>query len=433
MSYSNFHNFSPEKYQSVISISREICHETCQSFGIDSKPFVYRCFCCAIIVGAFLVHLQGNLENRLYDHIRLYTHRHLKLKCNCNKTTQIDTKSIKNYLSDVEAIFIHHKNKLGTLDNLDDSSPPKDECKLGCELSPNISIPIPHRKELYKIFEVLLSQNFSVEVVRSGNKTINGEFTLSKLMNYAPNARRSIPQSIFLPCARNNRIISCRFKKSGKQSPLNTRYLRDFCIKKETYADPNERIIPSTCRSSTSNVDTEDQLVSTYHEDGLVRQITVSQERCKQTNALADTPIDENEIKASQSFDKEAQLTREEKQNSQFSVAKRKMSFEDIELGADFADAALRKALSASEQMRKRQPLDPDFFQMEQAELHIEPHSMRIERHPRDASKHLSQENQKNVIDLIICQLSMELLKLTNCNKPNNSSRLMKSDRVDLP
>lgn len=440
MYYSKFHNFSPEKYQSVISISREICHETCHSFGIDSRPFVYRCFCCSIIVGAFLVHLQEDWENELYDHIRLYIHRHLyrhlKLNQKCNKTTQFDTKSMENYLHDVEAIFIHHKNKLDTLDVLDDSSPPKDERTLGCELSPNLSVSFPNRKENYKTFELLLSQNLSVDVGCLSKKSIEVESTLSKLMSYALNASyktsRSVSPSIVLPCTRNNRILGCRFKKSGKQRPLNARDLRDFCIKKDKCIEPNEQTIHSTRYSSTSNVDAEDQFVSTHHEDELVHQITVSQECGNlQTDALADIPSDEGEIKASQNFDMETQLALEEKQNAQFSVAKRKISFEDVELGSDFADAALRKALSASEQMRKRQPIDPDFFQMEQAELHIEPHSMRIERYPRNSSKHLSQET--NVIDPIICQLSLELLELTDSHKPKPPSRQVQSDRVDSP
>lgn len=146
---------------------------------------------------------------------------------------------------------------------------------------------------------------------------------------------------------------------------------------------------------------------------------------------FTDESIEETSIELPPTFDEEMLFAREERQNAQFRVAERRINLEDVELGSDFADSALRKVLSASEQMRKRQPLDPDFYKMEQSDLHIERSSMRIERLPRHSPNPHSKAPKTHELDPIIWQLSNELLGLSLCSKKRTSPSIVQTSAND--
>ena len=202
---SEFHYFSPESYHSMISISRDVCHQACRTFNIDKQDFIYRCFCCGIIMGLSFVHNHANWVPYLYDHIQFHIHRYIRYELGLRKTlnkSTIDLDVVETHISCVEAIFTQHKNRL-------DSS----------------RIPNPHirPKTLYKIFEFHLSRNLSIQTdcIRQ-HSTKNVKKTYRLCQHSIVNRRRLFssisPASQILFASgnyhrRNKRISNYRFRK----------------------------------------------------------------------------------------------------------------------------------------------------------------------------------------------------------------------------
>lgn len=147
---------------------------------------------------------------------------------------------------------------------------------------------------------------------------------------------------------------------------------------------------------------------------------------------FTDESIEETSIELPPTFNEEMLFAREERQNAQFRVAERRINLEDVELGSDFADSALRKSALGKRTNAKNDSLsDPDFYKMEQSDLHIERSSMRIERLPRHSPNPHSKAPKTHELDPIIWQLSNELLGLSLCSKKRTSPSIVQTSAND--
>lgn len=426
---SEFHYFSPESYHSMISISRDVCHQACRTFNIDKQDFIYRCFCCGIIMGLSFVHNHANWVPYLYDHIQFHIHRYIRYELGLRKTlnkSTIDLDVVETHISCVEAIFTQHKNRL-------DSS----------------RIPNPHirPKTLYKIFEFHLSRNLSIQtdcIRQHSTKDVKKTYRLCQ--HSIVNRRRLFssisPASQILFASgnyhrRNKRISNYRFRKIvNKVNSLDTNLTQYNQSITERSLNSTATIDADAMTASPSDLKLNCACIP-EKGDEIVQQSIPDATNVPHVGGnspideFTDESIEETSIELPPTFDEEMLFAREERQNAQFRVAERRINLEDVELGSDFADSALRKVLSASEQMRKRQPLDPDFYKMEQSDLHIERSSMRIERLPRHSPNPHSKAPKTHELDPIIWQLSNELLGLSLCSKKRTSPSIVQTSAND--